>query len=199
MAQSAHRGAVGISGTSLFLCVAGHQSSLQTNCDWHCLGNSAAADDDGRFHHLFWPAGEAAVEWTTLSGVLFRGFGALGLLRTGAEFLHEYRGGESAGDYEGLFSEANFALGGGVLRAFGFCDWICRDDHFDFGVRDSPARYGNVTALFSAACGAYGAGRRLVGLGSECFVSRRSFGGPVFGAILDAGIAGWVPQFACAT
>ena len=83
-----------------------------------------------------------------------------------------------------------------MFGAGGFRDRVRSDDHSDAKFWDPSTGNGGAAACVSAAGGGDGARRRAVDFGTERVVSRRGFDHSVHRAILDAGVAGGVSEFA---
>src|SRR6202158_2595754 len=160
------RGWLGVSRAAVFFRDARYQDPLQADGHRSFVGGAAAANDHGRVHDFFRAPGETAFAGTALSGVLFRGAGAMGVFFAGARQLHEYRGGQPKRDHESVFSAADPASGCGVFGTGGFRDWPGGDGGADAVVWNPSAGDGAAAAGVDCAGGAHGAWRLAVDFGA---------------------------------
>src|SRR5882724_9848826 len=108
MVAAADGRTVDIPRTVVFFCVAGLEGALQTDGNRRDVGGAATVDEHGRFHLIFWTAGEIAFRRLAVSRFLFLRLGSLDIFFDGADNGNQRSGGKPAVNYKGIFPATNF-------------------------------------------------------------------------------------------
>src|SRR6266403_1123858 len=139
---------------------------------------------------------QTAIAGASLSRFLLRRAGPLGIFFPGSYQLHQHRRGQPERDYESLFSALDFAGGRRAVRFGGFRDRIGRNGDFDAFLWDPSAGKRAASPHFDCLGDPHRPRSGAMDFGAERFVSRCARGNALCRAVLDAGVAGCVPQFA---
>jgi hypothetical protein len=194
VAGVAPAGSVDVPRAAVFFYLARPEGAVQANSGGRGVGSVATVDEHGRFHFIFWAAGEAAFGRIAVPGFLFRGIGSVDIFFECADKDNEHRGRKPKLDHESIFPAIDLAHFRRSVWPGGFWNFVfgAAGSGAEIWIATGSAR--DLAAVFAATGTGDCTGSGVVAVRTERFVPRRGVCIAISGAVLDADVAGGLSE-----